>query len=132
MKKLGKVSKTVLIIGISITLVGIGLYIFNVSGTIPFLCTFCGSMFAVVGTPYINGVEYPRMLEEQQQKSNLELSAKREYVKRNMHKFGIDANIPQKEVQKNTNNITSTIHVTNDKSQVAIDKPKVKVLVRKK
>ena len=95
-----------------------------------FLFTY--SLFAVVGTPYINGVEYPGMLKEQHQKSSLELAAKREYVKRNMHKFGIDANIPQKDVQKNINNITSTIQATNDKSQVAIDKPKVKVLVRKK
>lgn len=131
MKKLGKRAREALISGISITLVGIGLFILNFS-VIPVVCIAGGLVLAIIGTPYINGVEYPRMLEEQHIKRNLELANKREYVKNNINKFGIGANIQQKDVQKNTNNITSTIHVTNDKSQVAIDKPKVKVLVRKK
>ena len=102
MRKLGKGAKQSLISGIIITLVGVGLLILNIS-VFPVLCIVSGSMLVFIGTPYINGVEYPRMLEEEHQKRNLELASKREYVKNNMHKFAICAS---------------------DKSQVNIDKSK--------
>ena len=102
MRKLGKGAKQSLISGIIITLVGVGLLILNIS-VFPVLCIVSGSMLVFIGTPYINGVEYPRMLEEEHQKRNLELASKREYVKNNMHKFAIGAS---------------------DKSQVNIDKSK--------
>lgn len=102
MRRLGKGAKQSLISGIIITLVGIGLLILNIS-VFPVVCIVSGSMLVFIGTPYINGVEYPRMLEEEHQKRNLELASKREYVKNNMHKFAIGAS---------------------DKSQVNIDKSK--------
>lgn len=109
MKKLGKGAIGALISGISITLVGIGLFILNFS-VIPVACIVGGLVLAIIGTPYINGVEYPRMLEEQHIKRNLELANKREYVKNNINKFGIGANITP-----------STSKEINDKSQVNID-----------
>ena len=102
MRRLGKGAKQSLISGIIITLVGVGLLILNIS-VFPVLCIVSGSMLVFIGTPYINGVEYPHMLEEEHQKRNLELASKREYVKNNMHKFAIGAS---------------------DKSQVNIDKSK--------
>ena len=102
MRRLGKGAKQSLISGIIITLVGVGLLILNIS-VFPVSCIVSGSILAFIGTPYINGVEYPRMLEEEHQKMNLELASKREYVKNNMHKFAIGAS---------------------DKSQVNIDKSK--------
>ena len=101
MRKLGKASKQTLISGIIITIVGVGLFVLNFN-LIPIVCVVSGLMLVVIGTPYINGVEHPHMLEEEQQKRNLELASKREYVKNNIHKFAIG---------------------TNDKSQVNIDKP---------
>ena len=102
MRRLGKRAKHSLIGGIIITLVGVGLLILNIS-VFPVLCIVSGLMLVFIGTPYINGVEYTRMLEEEHQKSNLELASKREYVKNNMHKFAIGSS---------------------DKSQVNIDKSK--------
>lgn len=102
MRRLGKGAKQSLISGIIITLVGVGLLILNIS-VFPVLCIVSGSMLVFIGTPYINGVEYPHMLEEEHQKRNLELASKREYVKNNMHKFAIGIS---------------------DKSQVNIDKSK--------
>jgi len=102
MRRLGKGAKQSLISGIIITLVGVGLLILNIS-VFPVVCIVSGSMLVFIGTPYINGVEYPRMLEEEHQKRNLELASKREYVKNNMYKFAIG---------------------TSDKSQVNIDKSK--------
>lgn len=88
MRRLGKGAKQSLISGIIITLVGVGLLILNISVFLV-VCIVSGSILAFIGTPYINGVEYPRMLEEEHQKRNLELASKREYVKNNMHKFAI-------------------------------------------
>lgn len=91
MRRLGKGAKQSLISGIIITLVGVGLLILNIS-VFPVVCIVSGSILAFIGTPYINGVEYPRMLEEEHQKRNLELVSKREYVKNNIHKFAVGTN----------------------------------------
>lgn len=89
MKKLGKSAKGCLISGISIALVGAGLYIFNITGTISIVCIVTGTMCALVGTPYINGIEYPQMIKEQQLQHRIELANKKNYVERNIHKYGI-------------------------------------------
>ena len=89
MKKLGKFAKGCLISGISIALVGAGLYIFNITGTISIVCIVTGTMCVLVGTPYINGIEYPQMIKEQQLQHKIELANKKNYVESNIHKFGI-------------------------------------------
>ena len=89
MKKLGKCAKGCLISGISIALVGAGLYFFNITGTISIVCIVTGTMCALVGTPYINGIEYPQMIKEQQLQHSVELASKKDYVERNIHKYGI-------------------------------------------
>lgn len=127
MRKLGKGAKQSLISGIIITLVGVGLLILNIS-VFPVLCIVSGSMLVFIGTPYINGVEYPHVLEEEHQKRNLELASKREYVKNNMHKFGIGAGIKETKSQKNIDCTISTIEKTDNKPQVIIDKKSNSVL----
>jgi hypothetical protein len=97
MKKLGKSAKRCLISGISIALVGAGLYIFNITGTIPIVCIVTGTMCALVGTPYINGIEYPQMIKEQQLQHRIELANKKNYVESNLHKYGIGKEQPKKE-----------------------------------
>lgn len=89
MKKLGKSAKGCLISGISIALVGAGLYFFNITGTISIVCIVTGTMCALVGTPYINGIEYPQMIKEQQLQHRIELANKKNYVESNIHKYGI-------------------------------------------
>lgn len=91
MRKLGKGAKQSLISGIIITIVGIGLFVLNFN-LIPIVCIVSGLMLVVIGTPYINDVEYPHMLEEEHKKRNLELVSKREYVKNNIHKFAVGTN----------------------------------------
>ena len=89
MKELGKCAKGCLISGISIALVGVGLYIFNITGIIAIPCIVTGTLCVFVGTPYINGIEYPQMVKEQQLQHAIELANKRNYVENNIHKYGI-------------------------------------------
>lgn len=140
MRKLGKVSKRFLIGGISTALVGIGLYAFNVTGIISIMCIVTGTICIGVGTPYINGVEYSQMLEEQQLNREFELAAKREYVKNNMHKFGIGTNVIETETKNKRCPIISqplrvenslSFRETDNNPTINLDKPKVKVRVRK-
>ena len=119
MRRLGKGAKQSLISGIIITLVGVGLLILNIS-VFPVVCIVSGSILAFIGTPYINGVEYPRMLEEEHQKRNLELASKREYVKNNMHKFAIGASDkPQVNIDKSkSNSILSQITYEQENKEI--------------
>ena len=131
MRKLGKGAKIMLIGGISMVIVGFGLYALNVNGIFSAILLIDGTFFAVVGTPYVHAAEYERTLEREQSKRDFERAVKREYVKNNMNKFAIGANNIE-EMQKKEDNITSTIKETDVESKVNVNNTKVKVLVRKK
>lgn len=95
MIKLGKVSKRILIIGIGVVLVGFGLYTLNVNGIIPFMCILAGTLFAGVGTPYVNGIEQGAIRTCKENERNNELVSKRNYVINNLNKFKFVDNAPR-------------------------------------
>ncbi len=80
---MGKTAKKVLITGI-IMIVSSGiLYISGSFSTLATMLLTSGLVWSVIGTPYVNGIEYPKIQEEQQLKYQEQLCIKRNYIKNN-------------------------------------------------
>lgn len=80
---MGKTAKKILITSIVLIASSSVLYISGSFGMLGTILLTSGLLCGVVGTPYVNGIEYPSIHKEQNLKRQAELRARRNYVNNN-------------------------------------------------